>query len=145
MEFINRKNELQEFKNEYRQHLKTGQSHVYIIRANSGVGKSEFIKEITKDFSKIPIEILHLDDTEEFSTFRRFVIELDKLSYSYKYLDFQTFYKRKINSSKAMQLLLKMSSLFGQAFIGMATKENGMESIASEINLPSLVPEYKKI
>lgn len=144
MEFINRKNELQEFKNEYRQHLKTGQSHVYIIRANSGVGKSEFIKEITKDFSKIPIEILHLDDTEEFSTFRRFVIELDKLSYSYKYLDFQTFYKRKINSSKAMQLLLKMSSLFGQAFIGMATKENGMESIASEINLPSLVPEYKK-
>lgn len=144
MEFINRKNELQDLRNEYKQHLKTGASHVYIIRANSGIGKSEFIKEITKDFSKIPIEILHLDDTEEFSTFRRFVIELDKLSQSYKYLDFKTFYKRKINSSKAMQLLLKTSSLFGQAFIGMASKENGVETITSEINLPSLVPEHKK-
>ncbi|CYY24796.1 Uncharacterised protein [Streptococcus suis] len=73
MEFINRKHLLQELKNEYKQHLKTGNSHIYIIRASSGIGKSEFIKEITKGFSKIPIEILHLEDTEEFSTFRRLI------------------------------------------------------------------------
>lgn len=139
MEFINRKHLLQELKNEYKQHLKTGNSHIYIIRASSGIGKSEFIKEITKGFSKIPIEILHLEDTEEFSTFRRFVIELDKLSYSNKYLDFKSFYQRKINSSKAMQLLLKISSFFGQAVLVKKAQENGLEFLASEFNLPSLV------
>lgn len=144
MKFINRKNELQELKDEYKQHLETGKNQVYIIMANSGVGKSEFIKEITKEFSKVPIEILHLGDTQEFSTFRRFVIELDKISQVYKYLDFKEFYKRKINSSKALQLLLKMSSFFGQAFIGMVSKENGVESIVSEINLPSLVAEHRE-
>ena len=141
MEFINRRDELDKIQNEYKQHLKTGKSQVYIIRANSGIGKSEFIKEIIKDFSQIPIEILHLDDTENSSTFRRFVIELDKVSQFYGYLDFKAFYTKKINSSKALQLLLKMSSFFGQAFIGMISKENGLESIISEVNLPSLIAE----
>ncbi|MBO3757473.1 hypothetical protein J5O02_10655 [Streptococcus suis] len=144
MEFINRRAELDKLKNEYKQHLKTGKSQVYIIRANSGIGKSEFIKEITKDFSQIPIEILHLDDTENSSTFRRFVIELDKVSQFYGYLDFKAFYTKKINSSKALQLLLKMSSFFGQAFIGMVSKENGIESITSEVNLPSLIAEPRE-
>jgi hypothetical protein len=140
MEFINRRDELDKIQNEYKQHLKTGKSQVYIIRANSGIGKSEFIKEIIKDFSQTPIEILHLDDTENSSAFRRFVIELDKVSQFYGYLDFKAFYTKKINSSKALQLLLKMSSFFGQAFIGMVSKENGLESIISEVNLPSLIP-----
>ena len=144
MEFINRKTELQELKNEYKKYLETGKSQVYIIRADSGVGKSEFIKEITKDFSKMPIEIIHLEDVENFSTFRRFVIELDKLSNINKYLDFKAFYTRKINGSKALQLLLKISSFFGQAFIGTLSKDNGIEAVVSEINLPSLVAEHKE-
>ena len=144
MEFINRKNELNKLKEEYKLQIKTGKSQVYIIRADSGIGKSEFIKEITKDLSKIPIEILPLDDNENFSTFRRFVIELDKLSQVHNYLDFTAFYKRRINSTKAMNLLLKISSFFAQAFIGMAIKENGIEIMASEINLPSLISDYKE-
>ena len=144
MEFINRRDELDKIQNEYKQHLKTGKSQVYIIRANSGIGKSEFIKETIKHFSQTPIEILHLDDTENSSTFRRFVIELDKVSQFYGYLDFKAFYTKKINSSKALQLLLKMSSFFGQAFIGMVSKENGLESIISEVNLPSLIPDPRE-
>ena len=63
MEFINRRDELDKIQNEYKQHLKTGKSQVYIIRANSGIGKSEFIKEIIKDWKTEYIEnrIIHLE------------------------------------------------------------------------------------
>ena len=37
-----------------------------------------------------------------------------------------------------------MSSFFGQAFIGMVSKENGLESIISEVNLPSLIPDPRE-
>ena len=37
-----------------------------------------------------------------------------------------------------------MSSFFGQAFIGMVSKENGLESIISELNLTSLIPEPRE-
>lgn len=53
MEFINRRDELEKIQNEYKQHLKTGKSQVYIIRANSGIGKSEFIKETINIFHKL--------------------------------------------------------------------------------------------
>ena len=83
MKFINRKEELRNLQRDYTNNLNRGLNQVYIIKADSGIGKSEFIKEISKKLNLSFIEVLPLDDSNIFSTFKRFVIELDKLSSEY--------------------------------------------------------------
>lgn len=116
MFFINRKEELNSFKNNYDENTENNISQVYIIEAEHGIGKSEFIREVSKYFSYIPLDIFQSDDNEELSTFKRLVIELDKTSSEYGYNDFRTFYSRKTNSAKAVQLLLKITAIFGQTY-----------------------------
>ena len=48
MKFINRKEELRNLQKDYTNNLNRGLNQVYIIKADSGIGKSEFIKEISK-------------------------------------------------------------------------------------------------
>lgn len=116
MFFINRKKELNSFKNNYDKNTENNISQVYIIEANHGIGKSEFIREVSKYFLYIPLDIFQSDDNEELSTFKRLVLELDKTSSEYGYNDFRTFYSRKTSNAKAVQLLLKVTAIFGQAF-----------------------------
>lgn len=115
MFFINRKKELNSFKSNYENNTQNNISQVYIVEANHGVGKSEFIREVSKYFSYFPLDIFQLDNNEELSIFKRLVLELDKASVEYDYHDFRTFYSRKTNNAKAFQLLLKITSIFGQA------------------------------
>ena len=116
MSFINRKRELTSFKSIYEKNIKSNVSQVYIIEANHGVGKSEFIREVSKYFSYFPLDIFQSNDNAELSTFKRLVLELDKVSSEYGYRDFETFYSRKTQNAKAIQLLLKTTALFGKAF-----------------------------
>lgn len=117
MGFINRREEISSFKSNYEKNMQNSISQVYIIKANHGVGKSEFIREVSKYFSYFPFDIFQSDDDAELSTFKRLVLELDKASGEYEYCDFRTFYSRKTRNAKAVQLLLKITALFGQAFI----------------------------
>ena len=116
MFFINRENERMSFKINYEENIQNNVSQVYIIEANHGVGKSEFIREVSKYFSNYPLEISQSNENEELSVFKRMVLELDKTSFEYNYDDFKTFYSKKINSTKAIQLLLKITAIFGQAW-----------------------------
>lgn len=115
MVFINRENERNSFKSNYKKNTQKNISQVYIIEANHGVGKSEFIREVSKYFSYYPLEVFQTDDNEELSVFKRMVLELDKTSSEYGYDDFRTFYRKKTNTAKAIQLLLKITAIFGQA------------------------------
>lgn len=65
MSFINRKETLSSFKNVYETNTHNNQSQVYIIEADHGVGKSEFIRKISTYFSYLPIDIFPSDDSEE--------------------------------------------------------------------------------
>ena len=141
MKFINRKEELRNLQKDYTNNLNRGLNQVYIIKADSGVGKSEFIKEISKKLNLSFIEVLPLDDSNDFSTFKRFVIELDKISSEYGYDDFKEFYTKKMTSDKAIKILLKISAIFGKAFIGTFFKDNNIGLEVSEIDLPSLIEE----
>ena len=51
MLFINRQIERESFKNTYEQNIQKNVSQVYIIEAEHGVGKTEFIKEVSKYFA----------------------------------------------------------------------------------------------
>lgn len=141
MKFINRKEELRNLQKDYTNNLNRGLNQVYIIKADSGVGKSEFIKEISKKLNLSFIEVFPLDDSNDFSTFKRFVIELDKISSEYGYDDFKEFYTKKMTSDKAIKILLKISAIFGKAFIGTFFKDNNIGLEVSEIDLPSLIEE----
>lgn len=115
MVFINRTNELNSLKSNYQEYTQNDKSQVYIVEANHGVGKSEFIREVSKYFSYSPLDIFQSDNNEELSTFKRLVLELDKISSDHKYDDFKTFYRKKTNNAKAVQLLLKITAIFGQS------------------------------
>lgn len=116
MLFINRESERNTFKNNYEENIQSDITQVYIIEADHGVGKTEFIREVSKCFSYYPLDIYQFDDTQELSVFKRMVLELDKTSGEHGYDDFKTFYKKKANNTKAIQLLLKITAIFGQAF-----------------------------
>lgn len=116
MVFINRENERNSFKSSYEKNKDENISQVYIIEANHGVGKTEFIREVSKYFSNCPLEIFKSDDNEELSVFKRMVLELDKTSIEYEYDDFKTFYRKKTDSAKAVKLLLKITANFAQAW-----------------------------
>ena len=116
MSFINRRKELNSFKSFYEKNIKNNVSQVYNITANHGVGKTESIKQVSKFFSYFPLDIFQADDNTELSTFKRLVLELDKASNEFGYDDFGTFYSRKTQNAKTIQLLLKITTLFGQAF-----------------------------
>lgn len=123
MDFINRENERNSFKNEYEKNVQNDVSQVYIIEAKHGVGKSEFIREVSKYFSYCPLEIVQSDNSKEISIFKRMVLELDKASAEYGYDDFNNFYEKKINNVKVTQLLLKITKIFGQVL----AKCNGVD------------------
>ena len=74
MVFINRKKELNSFKSDYEINTQNNKSQVYIIEADHGVGKSEFIREVSKFFSYFPLDIYRSDNNEELSTFKRLVL-----------------------------------------------------------------------
>lgn len=130
MVFINRENERNTFKSNYEKNTQNNISQVYIIEANHGVGKSEFIREVSKYFLYYPLEIFQSDDNEELSIFKRMVLELDKTSNEYGYDDFKTFYRKKANNAKAIQLLVKITAIFGQALA---------KSIGFDVELTSLI------
>lgn len=115
MFFINRKKELNSFISNYEKHIENNVSQVYIIEAEHGIGKSEFIREVSKFFSFFPLDIFQSNNNEELSIFKRLVLELDKISCEYDYDDFKTFYSKKTKNTKAIQLLLKITAIFGQA------------------------------
>ncbi len=115
MTFINRNSELTLFRNDYENNTRINKSQVYIIEAGHGIGKSEFIREASRYFSHHPVEIFQSDENDELSTFKDLVIELDKCFSAYDYDDFKTFYRRKAFNSKAIQLILKITAIFGQA------------------------------
>ena len=133
MFFINRENERNSFKISYEKNIQNNISQVYIIEANHGVGKSEFIREVSKFFFNYPLEIFQSDVKEELSIFKRLVLELDKTSGEYGYDDFKTFYRKKTNNAKAMQLLLKITAVFGQAW---AKSKNFDVKLTSLIDTP---------
>lgn len=130
MSFINRSEDISSFKSNYEKNMQNSISQVYIIKANHGVGKSEFIREVSKYFSYFPLDIFQSDDNAELSTFKRLILELDKASGEYEYCDFRTYYSRKTRNAKAIQLFLKITALFGQAFI---------RSNESDVDLTSLI------
>ena len=129
MDFINRENERNSFKDNYKINIQSKVNQVYIIEANRGVGKTEFIREVSKSFSYYPLEIFRLDNNEELSIFKRMVLELDKISGEYGYDDFKTFYRKKTNNDKAIQLLLKITAIFGQAWAKSKEFEVGLSSL----------------
>ena len=90
MLFINRQIERESFKNTYEQNIQKNVSQVYIIEAEHGVGKTEFIKEVSKYFANYPLEIIQ-SDSAELSLFKMMVLELDKASVDYGYDDFKNF------------------------------------------------------
>lgn len=117
MIFINRREEFNSFKNNYEIQMRKAINQIYIVEANHGVGKSEFIREVSKFFIHHSLNIYQPENNGELSIFKRFVLELDKASIEDKYDDFKTFYNKKINNTKAFQLLLKVTEIFGQTFI----------------------------
>lgn len=132
MFFINREKERSSFKNNYQINVQNKINQVYIIEANRGVGKTEFIKEVSKYFSYYPLEIIQFDNNEELSIFKRMVLELDKVSTEYGYDDFKTFYRKKANNAKAIQLLLKITAIFGQAWAKSKEFEVGLTSLIDD-------------
>ena len=94
MYFINRKAELNSFKSNYEKYRENNISQVYIIEAEHGIGKSEFIREVSNFFLLFPVDIFQTNNTEELSIFKRLVLELDKISCEYGYDDFKTFYSK---------------------------------------------------
>ena len=116
MVFINRKEERVSFKKNYEENAQDNVSQVYVIEADHGIGKSEFIKEVSKYFSNYPLEIFQCDENEELSVFKRMVLELDKASAEYGYDDFKTYFRKKVNNTKAIRLLLKITAIFGQTW-----------------------------
>lgn len=120
MLFINRQIERESFKNTYEQNIQKNVSQVYIIEAEHGVGKTEFIKEVSKYFANYPLEIIQ-SDSAELSLFKMMVLELDKASVDYGYDDFKNFYDKKFLTDKAISLLLRITAIFGQAW---AKKKN---------------------
>ena len=107
MIFINRREEFNSFKNNYEIQMRKAINQIYIVEANHGVGKSEFIREVSKFFIHHSLNIYQPENNGELSIFKRFVLELDKASIEDKYDDFKTFYNKKINNTKAFQLLCK--------------------------------------
>lgn len=134
MSFINRKEELSTFKCDYEKNLKGKNSQVYIIEANHGVGKTEFIREISKSFPCYPLEIYQSDKKDELSAFKSIVLELDKTNEEFGYLDFKTYFRRKTENTKALRLLLKITSCFGQLLV---TQKKNDSEIISMITDPS--------
>lgn len=133
MRFINRKKELNSFICNYEKYIENNISQVYIIEAEHGIGKSEFIKEVSKFFSFFPLDIFQSNNNEELSIFKRLVLELDKISCEYGYDDFKTFFSKKTNNAKATQLLLKITSIFGQV---LAKKQKFNVEFSSLIDSP---------
>lgn len=116
MDFINRKKEYNTFKNDYQTQIIKNKTQVYIIEANHGIGKSEFIREVSKIFKCYPLDILQLGNNQEYPIFKRLVLELDKTSKENRYDDFRTFYTKKTNNEKSLRILLKITSFFGKLF-----------------------------
>lgn len=133
MRFINRKKEVNSFKTNYETYTQKNISQVYIVEAEHGIGKTEFIKEVSKFFAYYPLDILMSENSEELSAFKRFVLELDKTSTEHEYDDFKTFYEKKSNSNKAIQLLLKITAYFGQI---LAKSKNHDIELVSLIDKP---------
>lgn len=133
MYFINRKAELNSFKSNYEKYRENNISQVYIIEAEHGIGKSEFIREVSNFFLLFPVDIFQTNNTEELSIFKRLVLELDKISCEYGYDDFKTFYSKKTNNAKAIQLLLKITAIFGQV---LAKKQKVNVEFSSLIDSP---------
>ena len=129
MIFINRREEFNSFKNNYEIQMRKAINQIYIVEANHGVGKSEFIREVSKFFIHNSLNIYQPENNGELSIFKRFVLELDKASIEDKYDDFKTFYNKKINNTKAFQLLLKVTEIFGQTFI--KSKKYDMDFLVS--------------
>lgn len=130
MTFINRESEITSFRSDYISNTQNKISQIYIIEADHGIGKSEFIREVSKYFSYYPLEIFQSDDTDELSIFKNLVLELDKNSEEYGYNDFKTFYSRKANNAKAVQLLLKITAIFGQALARLKNYDFNLETLA---------------
>ena len=80
-----------------------------------------------------PVDIFQTNNTEELSIFKRLVLELDKISCEYGYDDFKTFYSKKTNNAKAIQLLLKITAIFGQV---LAKKQKVNVEFSSLIDSP---------
>lgn len=123
MIFINREKERNDFKKDYEKNIRTKTSQVYIIEAGHGIGKSQFISEVSKFFSNYPLDIEQYDYDKELSTFKRMVLELDKTSLEYGYDTFETFYKKKSLNTGGLKLLLKITAIFGQLW----AKSKGIE------------------
>lgn len=138
MFFINREKERNDFKKDYEKNIQTQISQVYIIEASHGIGKSQFISEVSKFFSNYPLDIDQYDYDKELSTFKRMVLELDKTSLEYGYDTFETFYKKKSLNAAGLKLLLKVTALFGQLW----AKSKGVE-MGSDL-LPDLSVTPKK-
>lgn len=68
MFFINREEERTSFKRNYEANIQNKISQVYIIEANHGVWKTEFIREVSKYFSYNPLDIYQAEENEELST-----------------------------------------------------------------------------
>lgn len=129
MFFINREEERTSFKRNYEANIQNKTSQVYIIEANHGVGKTEFIREVSKYFSYNPLDIYQAEENEELSIFKRLVLELDKTSNDYGYDSFKTFYKKRTNNTKAIRLLLKISAIFGLALAKTTTFDVDLASL----------------
>ncbi len=117
MEFIDRIKQRQSFKKEYTRHSQDNVNQVYIVEAPSGIGKSKFISEISKNFPHLPIKIYQSIENDELAIFKNLVKELDKASNEYSYYGFQEFYNKKNSTSKAIHIFLKITAVFGQVYL----------------------------
>lgn len=129
MSFIDRENERSSFKNNYQVNMQNNINQVYIIEADHGIGKTEFIREVSKYFSNFSLEINGEDNYQELSIFKSMVLELDKASYEHTYDDFKSYYEKKINNNKAFNLLFKVTALFGQALAKRKNLDINFESL----------------
>lgn len=129
MSFIDRENERSSFKNNYQVNMQNNINQVYIIEADHGIGKTEFIREVSKYFSNFSLEINGEDNYQELSIFKSMVLELDKASYEHTYDDFKSYYEKKINNNKAFNLLFKVTELFGQALAKRKNLDINFESL----------------
>lgn len=132
MTFINRVTELTSFRNDYENNKNHKISQVYIIEADHGIGKSEFIREASKYFSYYPLDIIQFYNNDELSVFKSLVIELDKNSEEYGYDSFKTFYLKKTHNAKAIQLLLKITAIFAQALAKTKNFDVGLETLVDD-------------
>ncbi len=132
MTFINRVTELASFRRDYEKNKNNKTSQVYIIEANHGVGKSSFIKEASNFFSYFPMYIIQSGNNDELSLFKSFVIELDKNNDEYGYDSFKEFYCKKSRSAKAIQLILKITAIFGQALAKLKNIDINLETLIED-------------